>query len=127
MKIESEARQEMEMMQKLQPGTADYKKREDHITMLKAQMEAGRESAQREFTMREAEMMGTIYKEIQRNDGAGGQVARHELRHQGLGPEEADAGCRSQLHDGRDGRNRHLCRSLERHHQRRRQIPQHDV
>ena len=65
MKIESEARQEMEMMQKLQPGTSDYKRREDHITELKARMEAGRESAQREFTSREAEMMATIYKEIQ--------------------------------------------------------------
>ncbi len=41
MKLESEARQEMEMMQKLQPGSADYKKREDHITELKAKMEAG--------------------------------------------------------------------------------------
>ena len=65
MKIESEARQEMEMMQKLQPGTADYKKREDHITELKAKMEAGREQAQRDFTLREAEMMSTLYKEIQ--------------------------------------------------------------
>ncbi len=65
MKIESEARQEMEMMQKLTPGTADYKKREDKITELKAKMEAGREQAQREFTLREAEMMSTIYKEIQ--------------------------------------------------------------
>ncbi|MGP0064570.1 MAG: OmpH family outer membrane protein [Isosphaeraceae bacterium] len=73
MKLESEARQEMEMMQKLQPGTADYKKREDHITELKARMEAGREQAQREFTLREAEMMSTIYKEIQ---GMTGSVAR---------------------------------------------------
>jgi Skp family chaperone for outer membrane proteins len=72
MKIESEARQEMEMMQKLQPGTADYKKREDHITELKARMEAGREQAQRDFTLREAEMMSTIYKEIQ---GMTGRVA----------------------------------------------------
>ncbi len=73
MKIESEARQEMEMMQKLQPGTPDYKKREDHITELKAKMEAGREQAQREFTAREAEMMATIYKEIQ---GMTGRVAK---------------------------------------------------
>jgi Skp family chaperone for outer membrane proteins len=73
MKIESVARQEMEMMQKLAPGTADYKKREDHITELKAKMEAGREQAQREFTSREAEMMATIYKEIQ---GMTARVAR---------------------------------------------------
>ena len=66
MKIESEARQEMEMMQKLHarapPTTRSTRIK---ITELKAKMEAGREQAQREFTLREAETMSTIYKEIQ--------------------------------------------------------------
>ncbi len=53
------------MLQKLTPGTADAKKHEDRMTMLKAQMEAGQESAQREFALRQAEVMATIYKEIQ--------------------------------------------------------------
>jgi outer membrane protein len=65
MKIESDARQEAEMMQKLTPGTEDYRKRENRITQLKAQMEAGREQAEREFTLKQAETMATLYKEVQ--------------------------------------------------------------
>jgi len=47
------------------PGSEDYKKAENKLTQLKAQSEAGREQAEREFSLREAEMIGTIYKEIQ--------------------------------------------------------------
>ena len=65
MKIETEYRQEGEMLQKLTPGSGDYKKREDRMTELKARMEAGNETAQREFTLRQAEALATIYKEIQ--------------------------------------------------------------
>jgi outer membrane protein len=65
MKLESEGRQEAEMMQKLTPGTEDYRKRENRLTQLKAQMEAGRESAEREFALRQAETMATLYKEVQ--------------------------------------------------------------
>jgi len=52
-------------MKNLNPGTDDYRKRENHITELKAKMEAGREQAEREFTLRQAETMGTLYKEVQ--------------------------------------------------------------
>lgn len=65
MKFMSEAQQEQEMLAKLAPGTVDYKKHEDRITQLKAQHEALREQSEREFTLREAEMLATLYKEIQ--------------------------------------------------------------
>lgn len=65
MKISQEAQQEAELLQKMTPGSPDFKKHEDKITQFKAQMEAGREQAQREFSARESEMMATLYKEIQ--------------------------------------------------------------
>src|SRR5262249_34162584 len=65
MKIDNEARQEVEMLQKLQPGTDGYRKSENKITELKAKMEAGREQAEREMTPRQAETMATLYKETQ--------------------------------------------------------------
>jgi len=64
-KIDSEARQEAEVMKTLAPGTDDYRKRENHLTELKAKMDAGREQAEREFSLRQAETMGTLYKEVQ--------------------------------------------------------------
>jgi len=65
MKIMADAQQESEMLAKLAPGSVDYKKHEDRITQLKAQHEALREQSEREFTLREAEMLATLYKEIQ--------------------------------------------------------------
>jgi Skp family chaperone for outer membrane proteins len=65
MKIMSEAQSEAEMMSKFTPGNDDYKKHENRVTQLKAQHEAGRESAEREFALREAESMATLYKEVQ--------------------------------------------------------------
>jgi Skp family chaperone for outer membrane proteins len=65
MKIMTEAQQESEMLAKMTPGSLDFKKHEDRITHLKAQGEATREQYEREFTMREAEMLATLYKEIQ--------------------------------------------------------------
>jgi Skp family chaperone for outer membrane proteins len=65
MKFMSEAQQESEMLAKMTPGSVDFKKHEDRITQLKAQHEASREQYEREFTMREAEMLATLYKEIQ--------------------------------------------------------------
>jgi Skp family chaperone for outer membrane proteins len=64
-KIQNEAQQVGEMLAKLTPGTDDFKKHENRVTQLKAQYEAGRESAEREFASREAEAMATLYKEIQ--------------------------------------------------------------
>lgn len=74
MKYQAEAQQEAQMLAKMTPGSVDYKKHEDNITKLKAQMEAGRESAEREFSMREAEMFSLIYKDIASMTG---RVARH--------------------------------------------------
>ncbi len=65
MKLEGQAHEELELMQKLQPGSADYRKREDRISELKAKMEACREQAQREFTSRESQSMATLFQEIQ--------------------------------------------------------------
>ena len=65
MKFMAEAQQEAETLAKLTPGSDDSKKHEDRITQLKAQLEAGREQAEREFTLREAEMIATLYNEIQ--------------------------------------------------------------
>jgi Skp family chaperone for outer membrane proteins len=65
MRIMSEAQEEAQMLSKLAPGTEDYKKHENRVTELKARHEAGREQAEREFAQRQAEAMGTLYKEIQ--------------------------------------------------------------
>jgi Skp family chaperone for outer membrane proteins len=65
MKIKSEAEEEAQMLSKLTPGTADFKKHEDKVTELKARFAAGREQAQREFQARESENVATIYKEAQ--------------------------------------------------------------
>ncbi len=64
-KLMQEGQQEAEMLAKMAPGSPDYKKHEDRITQLKASLEAGREQAQRDFALREAEMLATIYNEIQ--------------------------------------------------------------
>jgi RNA polymerase sigma factor (sigma-70 family) len=65
MKIMSEALAEAEMATKFTPGTEDHKKHEKRATELKAQHEAGRESAEREFALREAESMATVHREVQ--------------------------------------------------------------
>jgi outer membrane protein len=65
MKLQGEMQQEAEKLSKMTPGSVDAKKIEEKMTQLKAQGEAGRESAEREFALREAEMLATIYKEVQ--------------------------------------------------------------
>ncbi|MFO0907912.1 MAG: OmpH family outer membrane protein [Isosphaeraceae bacterium] len=65
MKIQAEAQESMAKLAKMTPNSVDAKKIEDHITQLKAQLEAGREQAQRDFAMQESEMLATLYKEVQ--------------------------------------------------------------
>jgi Skp family chaperone for outer membrane proteins len=65
MKLMSEAQEEAQMLSKLTPGTEDFTKHENRVTELKARHEAGREQAQREFALRDAENVATIYKEVQ--------------------------------------------------------------
>jgi Skp family chaperone for outer membrane proteins len=64
-KIQAEAQADAEMLAKYSPGTDDYKKYENKVTELKANYEAKREQAERDFAAREAEAMATLYKEIQ--------------------------------------------------------------
>jgi outer membrane protein len=65
MKLSTDGQALMEQMNKFTPGSPDYKKFEDKITFLKAQMEAKKEQAEREFEMKQAESMATLYKEVQ--------------------------------------------------------------
>lgn len=65
MKYEEEARSVFEMMKKLNPTSEDYHKHENRLTELKAKAEASKESAEREITLRQAETMATLYKEVQ--------------------------------------------------------------
>ena len=52
-------------MEALQPGSKDFKDRDAKLTQLKANLQAVKESAQREFGMKEGEIMATFYKEVQ--------------------------------------------------------------
>ncbi len=65
MKLQAEAQQEQELLAKMAPGSPDAKKHEDRITALKAQHQAGMESAEREFAQKEAQALATLYQEIQ--------------------------------------------------------------
>ncbi|MFO0954291.1 MAG: OmpH family outer membrane protein [Isosphaeraceae bacterium] len=65
LKIQTEAQEEAQKLTKMTPNSVDAKKIEDRLTQLKAQLEAGRENAQRDFALRESEMLATLYKEIQ--------------------------------------------------------------
>lgn len=65
MGLMQQIQKETEALARLAPGGIDFKKGENKITELKAKGEADRENAQRDFTIKEAEMMATVYKEIQ--------------------------------------------------------------
>jgi outer membrane protein len=65
MKIQTEAQEEAAKLQKMTPNSVDAKKIEDKLSAYKAQLEAGREQAQRDFALRESEMLATLYKEVQ--------------------------------------------------------------
>ena len=81
MKIESEGRQVVEMMQKFQPGSEGLPQaREPDHRDLKAKMEAGKEQAEREITLRQAETMATLYKEVQAYAAVGRQAAEDHPR-----------------------------------------------
>jgi outer membrane protein len=65
LKFQTEMQEQAASLQKLTANSVDAKKAEDRITQLKAQIEAGREQAQRDFALRESEMLATLYKEVQ--------------------------------------------------------------
>lgn len=64
MKLENEGRQIVEQMQKFQQGSKDYRDFESKATEIRVKMEAGKEQAEREITLRQAETMATLYKEV---------------------------------------------------------------
>lgn len=64
-KIMGEAQQVAKEMEKLQPGSPDFKNHDAKLARLKADLDSARELAQRDFAMREAEALATVYKEIQ--------------------------------------------------------------
>jgi outer membrane protein len=64
-KIMSDAQQTAKEMEVLQPGSADFKEHDAKLTRYKAELDAAREQAQREFAQREAEALAVIHKEIQ--------------------------------------------------------------
>jgi Skp family chaperone for outer membrane proteins len=65
LKYQTEAQEVAQQLSKLTPNSIDAKKCEDKMTQHKAQLEAGREQAQRDFALRESEMLATLYKEVQ--------------------------------------------------------------
>jgi outer membrane protein len=65
MKINNERQQAGEELEKVQPGSVEYKKRTERMSELKVKLEAGREQAQGEFMLRDAEIRTTLYKEVQ--------------------------------------------------------------
>jgi outer membrane protein len=65
MKIANEAKGQSEMLTKLAQGSPDAKKIEEKMTQLQAQFEAGRAQAQRDFERKDAELLATMYNDIQ--------------------------------------------------------------
>ena len=63
-KLANEGKLEQEKLGNIKPGTADAQKCEQRMVQLKAQIEAGRQNAEREFTQKETETMTSIYNEV---------------------------------------------------------------
>jgi outer membrane protein len=64
-KLQAEAQKIAKEMDQLTPGTPDFKTHDSKLTELGAKFNAEKEQAQRDLSMREAEALATIYKEIQ--------------------------------------------------------------
>ena len=62
-KLANEGKLEQEKLERFQ-GTPDANKIEQRMVELKAQIEAGRQNAEREFTQKETETMTSIYNEV---------------------------------------------------------------
>ena len=125
MKFESEGRQFAEHMQKLQPGSKDYRDHENKITEIRAKMEAGKEQAEREITLRQAETMATLYKEVQAY--AQWVAKQRKITHVMTVSTHAAQRERSQLGPRRRQPPGDLRRPAQRHHQRRGALPQPDL
>ena len=64
-KFMAQGQQTMQEMEKLAPTSDDFKAAESKVTELRAKIETGREQAQRDLAMKEAQALETVYKEIQ--------------------------------------------------------------
>jgi outer membrane protein len=64
-RLNSELRQVTKELEAMAPNSNDFKAKESKFTQLKAQLDAEQNQAQIEFARREAELLGTIYKEVQ--------------------------------------------------------------
>lgn len=64
-KLQTEGQEEAQKLAKMTPNSVDAKNIENRLTQIKAQMEAGREQAQRDFALRESEMLASWYAEVQ--------------------------------------------------------------
>ena len=63
-KLATEGKQQQEKLGHMAPGSADAQKCEQAMVSIKAQIEAGRQNAEREFTQKETETMTGIYNEV---------------------------------------------------------------
>ena len=63
-KLAEEGKQAQKELERFAPGSPDAKKIENRMVELKAQIEAGKSNAQREFAQKETETMTGIYNEI---------------------------------------------------------------
>jgi Skp family chaperone for outer membrane proteins len=64
MALQAQGKEEVDKLQKMVPNSVDAKKIENTLTQLKAQIDAGKEQAQRDFALRETEMLIATYKEV---------------------------------------------------------------
>ena len=65
MQIYSEGEKVAKEMERLNPGTPDYKEGENKLNKLKIDFEAAREQAQREFAQKQADQLAVVFNEIQ--------------------------------------------------------------
>ena len=63
-KLATEGKKEQETLERMAPGTIDARKCEEKMVQIKAQMEAARQNAEREFTQKETLTMTEIYNEV---------------------------------------------------------------
>ncbi len=63
-KLANEGKQAQDEMEKMSPSSPDVKKYQNKMVQIKAQMEASRENAKREFEQKETETMVGIYNEV---------------------------------------------------------------
>ena len=64
-RLMSQGQQTMQEMEKLTPSSEEFRAAETKVIELRAKIEAGKEQAQRDIAMKQAQAYETVYKEIQ--------------------------------------------------------------